>query len=537
MGNLLTQVCCIEKDSNYSKHITNLKYQSNIPDNSHLLSDNYSPSSEMYLTSPSSTTSAIHVSTLIRQNKGHPKTNYITLTPIGNGSFGNVIKIMHKSTGLIRSMKTIPKDNLKEGFTDDEIQREITILKSLNHPHIIKLFEFYVDDNNYYLINEYCDEGDLSDKLISSKYFEEHIVKSIMFQIFTAVLYLHSQNIIHGDLKLENVLINSIKRQYDTNTSTNNNVRSQYLSFDVKLIDFGCSKIFTHYKKQFEDIIGTTMYSSPEVLRNSYDEKCDVWSCGVIMYILLSGEVPFYGHTENETASLILNGHYSFNSKAFDNISTEAKDLISKCFTYNKAKRISIKEALQHEFFTKDNNAYITHTHKTTIIHIKPILISFLNIKTHSILHQAVLTFLSHNYADKKEIDLLNKVFYSIDCDMDGKISYNELQQAYDKYYCDIKISNNELNNIINCIGLSRNGYIEYGEFIMAALSNKEELFCDINLKAAFDVFDLDKNGIITMNELMEVLGNVDLIQLKENVFRNGIEGITFEYFKEIILM
>jgi Ca2+-binding EF-hand superfamily protein len=168
-------------------------------------------------------------------------------------------------------------------------------------------------------------------------------------------------------------------------------------------------------------------------------------------------------------------------------------------------------------------------------------LISFLNIKTHSILLQAVLTFLSHNYADKKEIDLLNKVFYSIDCDMDGKISYNELQQAYDKYYCDIKISNNELNNIINCIGLSRNGYIEYGEFIMAALSNKEELFCDINLKAAFDVFDLDKNGIITLKELSEVLGvetnEYNAEMLRRSVFKEGIEGVTFEHFKEIMLL
>ena len=550
MGNLLNKVCCLEEDENYSKHVVaHMKYQTNLTDYSNNNIHMETPSSEILLSSETNNdhqqlknalnSFPIGVSTLIRQTHGNPSDNYINLQNIGKGSFGSVVKVMHKKTGLIRSMKIIPKDNLKEGFTDDEIQREIRILKSLDHPHIIKLYEFYTDDDYYYLINEFCSEGDLSEKLITSKYFEENVVKLLMYQILIAVLYLHSKKIIHGDLKLENVLIDSIQTH---NRSSSNSKTLHSCSFDIKLIDFGCSRIFTHYKRQFEDTIGTTIYCAPEVLKNNYDEKCDVWSCGVIMFILLSGELPFYGNTEHETTTNILNGKFTFDSKRFTKVSDAAKDLISKCLTYNKAKRISIKEALQHEFFTKDVDVY-SHVYYTSSSvdaqHVVTVLDVFKKLRGRSTFYQAVLTFLSHNYADKREIQILKKVFFSIDGDMDGRISKEELQLAYAKW--NVHVEHDEVDVIFENVDLDKNGYIEYEEFIRAALANTEDLFCDINLKAAFDVFDLDKNGIITIKELSEVLGvdtNEDNAEmLKQSVFKEGIEGVTFEHFKEIMLL
>ena len=558
MGNLLNKVCCLEEDENYSKHVVaHMKYQTNLTDYSSTNLHMETPSSEILLSSESNPTDhypnynntassslnsfPIGVSTLIRQTHGNPSDNYINLHNIGKGSFGSVVKVMHKKTGLIRSMKIIPKDNLKEGFTVDEIQREIKILKSLDHPHIIKLYEFYTDDDYYYLINEFCSEGDLSEKLITSKYFEEPVVKQLMKQILIAVLYLHSKKIIHGDLKLENVLIDSIQTH---NRSSSNSKTLHSCSFDIKLIDFGCSKIFTHYKRQFDDTIGTTIYCAPEVLKNNYDEKCDVWSCGVIMFILLSGELPFYGNSERETTTNILNGKFTFDSKRFNKVSEAAKDLISKCLTYNKVKRITIKEALLHEFFREDDNnnnmcsllnvnVNVCNEHVVTVLNV------FKQLKGRSTFYQAVLTFLSHNYADKREIQVLKKVFFSIDCDMDGRISKEELQCAYDKW--NVSVDQEEVDSIFENVDLDKNGYIEYEEFIRAALANTEELFCDINLKAAFDVFDLDKNGIITLKELSEVLGvetNEDNAEmLRRSVFKEGIEGVTFEHFKEIMLL
>ena len=103
---------------------------------------------------------------------------------------------------------------------------------------------------------------------------------------------------------------------------------SKLKNFDLKLIDFGCSKIFTQYKKTFEETIGTLLYCAPEVLKNNYNEKCDIWSCGIIMYVLLSGEYPFVGHTEKEITQKILNGNFTFSSPKFENVSENAQDLI-----------------------------------------------------------------------------------------------------------------------------------------------------------------------------------------------------------------
>ena len=592
MGEILDKVCCIEETS-YSRMktrgtgftTTNNKTQTS---NNYPSPQNRIPSSEIrfsnedvpknFVTSLSRL--PIGITNVIRKGAGIPSDHYVSIKNIGKGAYGKVVKVMHKQTGAIRSMKVIPKDNLRVGFTEEEIQMEINILKSLDHPNIIKIYEFYNDDDYYYLINEFCSEGDLSEKLITAKYFDECIVKVLMFQIFSAVLYLHSQNVIHGDLKLENLMIDSIfpsTQQHNVRrrlsfissmkedvesikrTSTeieannnleltqddDNNIKStstmkmkfnQMKNFDLKLIDFGCSKIFTPYKRQFEDTIGTLVYCSPEVLKNHYDEKCDVWSCGVIMYILLSGELPFYGQTEAQITSNILNGKFSFDSPIFNRVSNNAKDLITKCLMYNKNKRINIKDALKHPFF---NNDIDPHNIFQETFDSTEVLNSLTKFSKQSKFYQAVLAFLSHNYADKAQIDKLKKIFLSIDLNFDGKISKDELSYAY--HVNKIEINKEQLNNIIRAIDFDNNGYIEYEEFIRAAIP-KEHLFTEVNLKAAFDLFDLDGNGTISPSEVKEILGmdsNVDekvLNELLKEIINTGNEEITFEQFKEIML-
>ena len=108
--------------------------------------------------------------------------------------------------------------------------------------------------------------------------------------------------------------------------------KSEIKNYELKLIDFGCSKMFTTYKRNFEDTIGTLVYCSPEVLLNNYNEKCDIWSCGIIFYLLLTGNFPFFGKTENEIIEKILNPKLELNFPIFNNISEEAKDLIKKMF-------------------------------------------------------------------------------------------------------------------------------------------------------------------------------------------------------------
>ena len=295
--------------------------------------------------------------------------------------------------------------------------------------------------------------------------------------------------------------------------------------------------MFTQYRRTFEDTIGTLVYCSPEVLKNNYNQKCDIWSCGVIMYILLCGKYPFYGSSEEEITKKILVGNFNFDNNNFKNVSDNAKDLIKKCLIHDKNKRITVRDALKHEFFAGEidiNNIFEDEIDtKNVLINLKN------NARKISKFYQTVLAFLSYNFADKEELNKLRKIFYKIDLNLDGKLSKEELFIAYKE--AGIKINKEELDKLINLIDFDGNGSIEYEEFIRVTLP-KEQLFTDLNLKTAFDMFDLDKNGTISMNEILEVIGSDKEIdksvidQLKAEILNEGDEEIDFKRFKEIML-
>ena len=307
-------------------------------------------------------------------------------------------------------------------------------------------------------------------------------------------------------------------------------------NFELKLIDFGCSKMFTKYKKNFGEIIGTTIYCSPEVLLNNYDKSCDIWSCGIIMYYLLVGHFPFYGKNENEIIDKIQNSNFSFNHKQFDNVSLECKDLITKCLDKNSKTRITIDEVVKHPFFSDNINPNNLYEDK---IETKKILQKLQNYRKHSKFFEAVLAFLTHNFADKTQVSTIKKVFTSIDENLDGVVSKEELIKSFKNE--GIKISKKKFDEIFNLIDADNSGVIEYEEFIRVTIQ-KEHLFTDNNLRAAFDLFDLDKNGSISLNEVETVLSNgknMDKNVLKElmtEIKKTGDEEITFEQFKEMMM-
>ncbi len=547
----------------------------NIPLNTfHKRESIIAPSSEIILNNPdkknlikSISNLPIGLGTIIRKNTKKPDENYIISKSLGEGGYGNVVKVIHKNTGQVRAMKIIPKNNLQPGYTEQEIFREINILKKLEHPYIMKLYEFYSDEEFFYLINEFCNEGDLSEKLQKVGRFDEKLVKLLMFQIFSAVLYLHSNNVIHGDLKLENVMVDNISYEEDKKKIDNNrlsfNKRLSFVTsykidiqniqnvlkeeemnlnkyehiknFEIKLIDFGAAKIFTKYKKQFDDTVGTLVYCSPEVLKNNYDSKCDIWSCGVIMYILLSGEIPFAGDNETEIIKSIMNKKVSFDSSFFNNVSEEAKDLIKKCLVYHKSKRLNAKEALSHPFFKIDidlNNFF----QEDLTVEINQVLIRMKKFSTESKFHQAILVFLAYNYAEKRLTQKLKHIFFYINKSMDGRIKPKELLNVFQENK--MRITKDEVMKIIKSVDFNNSGAIEYEEFIRIALP-KEDLFTDVNLKEAFDLFDINKKGIITVNDMKEVLGmNRDVDEKVVLKFMDdiGYKSMNYLQFRSLVL-
>ena len=178
----------------------------------------------------------------------------------------------------------------------------------------MKIFEFFIEPDGYYLITEYCGGGELFDAIKKNGCFTEPVAANIMYQIFNAINYCHqTNNIIHRDLKPENILI--VNKDESTGF------------YNVKIIDFGTAKIYEK-NKNLNKIIGSSYYIAPEVLLKNYNEKCDIWSCGVILYILLCGKVPFNGKNDSEILQKIKGGKYDLNRHPFESVSDEAKDLI-----------------------------------------------------------------------------------------------------------------------------------------------------------------------------------------------------------------
>lgn len=220
---------------------------------------------------------------------------------LGEGSFGQVKLVVHKKTKMERAVKIIKKNEVKKE-DKKQMMMEVAILKSLDHPNIIKIFDMYEDDTNIYLVIEYCSGGELFDRIQKINCFSEREAAKYIKQLLSAIAYLHGKNIVHRDLKAENLLFEN-----DSDEA------------NMKLIDFGVSCSAVKGKK-LKETLGTPYYIAPEVLLQNYDEKCDVWSCGVILYILLCGYPPFNGDDDNEILDSVKKGEFAFYGSRFPNI-------------------------------------------------------------------------------------------------------------------------------------------------------------------------------------------------------------------------
>ncbi len=495
------------------------------------------------------------------------------LDQLGQGAYGIVYKVQSKRFKFIRAMKKIAKDKLINPNDSDSFVNEINILKKLEHPNVIKIYELFEDEESFYIVTEYLGGGSLQQKIEEMEDRNEVIIGIIMNQLISAVAYLHKNNIIHGDLKPDNIMISS-NSSYNSNAKLSFNSSAKvdmkvideicrksnggrakkgsgeshlnylkehkvnfknFSNFQIKLIDFGCSKVLTRDHSKFEDIIGTCYYMSPEVTQNIYNEKCDLWSCGVIMYELLSGNLPFEGETEKEIADNIFNFNFSLDKPEFKNVSQHAKRLITKLMTYDPSERISAMEALNDPFFTE----YFDHSNLfNEKIDCKGALHNMKNFKTGMLFTQMMNGFISYNFISETEIANLRKVFKLLDGNGDGMLSKEELIKGYKD--AKISISEEDFDLFMKRIDSNFNGLISYEEFIRAC-SDKQNLLCDENLRTAFDVLDDDKNGEITKEEIKRMFFEnckisdqvLDEFLLQINKHEN--ENITFEDFKKIM--
>ncbi len=452
----------------------------------------------------------INKGNFVNYKKGNIEQEYEIKETLGSGAFAKVVKVLHKKSGQYRALKIIKKQKDQDPA---RMYLEVEILKKLVHPNIMQIFEFYEDKKSFQIITELCEGGELFDMIVEKGNFNEDEAAWIMKQLLSAVNYIHTNNICHRDIKPENILLDTKK----------DNI--------IKIIDWGTARFFDKNKKM-NKISGTPYYIAPEVLFEKYDEKCDVWSCGIIMYIILCGYPPFNGENDSEILAKIKLGKFSFPDEEWEHVSDSAKDLIKKMLTFKPEERASAGVILEHPWIKDHNKRKVNPTlGKKCLSNMK---------KFHAgrKIQQAALTYIVNYLMTKEEKNEMIEMFQSLDKNGDGVLTKEEIYDGYKEALGDME-AKKEVDRIFAEVDIDGSGTIDYNEFVMAA-TNRQKLLNKEKLEATFKVFDKDGSGSISADEIRAVLcakndNKKAIDDLIKEIDQNGDGEISLSEFKEMM--
>ena len=461
---------------------------------------------------------------LVLQQKGNPGKKYIRRRKIGSGTFGTVYESKNVIFNNKVAMKIIPKDS---SMDNELIKNEIDILKKLSHPNIVRIYEFFETNVNFCLINEFCPEGELYNYINNSKLNEKQL-SVIFYQVFSGLNYLHQNNIIHRDLKPENILISN--KEKDLLDKEN--------YFWIKIIDFGTAKIFQTDKNE-NSIVGSPYYIAPEVLDKDYNEKCDTWSVGVILYMFLVSKPPFAGANTLEIIKSIKTKKYDEKNPKFLSHSEEVRDLISHLLEKDKNKRFSAKEALNHIWFKKFNGRRLFENFNEQ--DIQPYIDNLFNYTCSSKIQQLVIAFLVHNLPLTESSINIIKLYRYFNTSGDCELTKEELINGLIKFRKKEDV-NEKVDNLFLLLDTDKNEYIECEEFLRACI-DKKELLNDKYLKYAFKFLDKENKGLLNAQQIKSafVIGENKLFEVAikkviNELDENGDGMINFQEFKQLML-
>eukprot|EP00930_Biecheleria_cincta_P033751 TRINITY_DN23375_c0_g1_i1.p1 TRINITY_DN23375_c0_g1~~TRINITY_DN23375_c0_g1_i1.p1 ORF type:complete len:609 (+),score=119.28 TRINITY_DN23375_c0_g1_i1:171-1997(+) len=441
---------------------------------------------------------------------------------IGVGGYGKVFLAKDR---MFKDRSVAIKKVVKLEDESTDFKKEVNIMKVLDHPSICRLFETYDQGRLMFFVIEYCEGGDLFDRFADIGKLPETMVAPIIKQVASALRYAHDKGIAHRDLKLENICF----------------CEKAPGSTHVKVIDWGLAGKFQHGKMKSN--VGTSTYSAPEVLERDVSEKegytcaCDLWSLGVVAYVVLSGKPPFWGSPKNQLAAMLAE-RYPLVGPFWDSISEDCKDLITRLLKADAQVRMTAPDVLQHPWLrlgaTEPNHQLLAQ------------VLSNLEQFSHAPDFYSFCVASVARQLDHRSLQGIREAFCMLDKNGDGILDVEEVKEgfasAFGKEGQDNPeaVGEAEVQEIFSHLDLDGSGRITYTEFCAAGLGEKsyEE---EHVLWAAFKTWDIHNDGRISRGELKEVLQRADITQVwtsavceevAEEVmeqFGNGSDSINFQ--------
>ncbi|KAJ1448814.1 kinase-like domain-containing protein [Pelagophyceae sp. CCMP2097] len=461
---------------------------------------------------------------------------------IGRGAFGTVARCTHLESKLVYAVKTVRRcaaaaggaealklshsrgalrdlaesEFLKEGDIDAALAAEIEILTNMHHPHIIELIDVFDDaaGDAVHIVMPLCQGGELFDRLANG--FSEVDAAVLTQQMLSAIEYLHSQHIVHRDLKPENFMFMSTDDDSD-----------------LVLIDFGISTFF-HNGKPLDTALGTVFYTAPEVFDGAYDERCDVWSIGIICFMLLVGHAPFEDAKGREYRIVhqIQTKAPKFDAKEWAGVSKSAVDFVTSLLQKDPALRPSARSAASDVWFAVENVSALAAYGCDMLSRLG----QFKQMNAmKKVAHQIIATELT-----EAEIGHLQQQFRLLDADGDGVITANELLlavQTLDLLKDQVPMVQVLVDSLKSRGDATLNVDldIDIDEFIAATFSHNSMLKHD-NLKNAYDTFDVTGGGGISLGDLEHIFGSKRHAQeVFDVVDTNGDGKISFDEFRDMM--
>eukprot|EP00747_Dinoflagellata_sp_TGD_P029772 gnl/TRDRNA2_/TRDRNA2_134161_c0_seq2.p1 gnl/TRDRNA2_/TRDRNA2_134161_c0~~gnl/TRDRNA2_/TRDRNA2_134161_c0_seq2.p1 ORF type:complete len:633 (-),score=156.44 gnl/TRDRNA2_/TRDRNA2_134161_c0_seq2:180-2078(-) len=437
-------------------------------------------------------------------------------TLLGKGRHCKVYKAQNRHTCQPVAMKCLEFDAEEWGVPSTMI-REIALLKELSHPNVIRLLDVLCTPRRAVLVFEFL-EHDLR------KYMKIHnwcltpaMIKGFGRQLCQGVAHCHLNRVIHRDIKPENFLLQT-KGDID--------------KVLIKIIDFG---IAARYKPgvPLTKATGTPDYIAPEVLSKKYDNLVDVWSCGVVLYILLCGYPPFTGNSDAETFANIKRGAYSFDPEDWGSVSKDAIDLIKGMLCLDAKKRMTAEQVLNHKWIVK-------HAPEAKDVALKANSLDRMQAFTKANKLKKAAMHVIAQRLQEDDIKVLREQFMTLDANKDGMVTFSELKNGLDK----LNLKNTpDLQSLMAAMDVDESGSIQFTDFVAATLDKKhlqQENVC----WQAFRIFDKDQNGTISKKELSQVLHNSDMEsffsskameQVLKEVDTDGDGTISFDEFMKMM--